>query len=718
MISKKDMKEVVEIFRSEAVEIIDRLGDQFIAMEKAPTQKELSAAAQTAFRYAHNLKGAAAAADFETIIPIVHALEDSLDAVRENAVSPSAEMIDALFASLELIRETARHSSPGAPKREGDDARRVVDRLCFLFSGKDKGKDQNRADAPDAPTPTDEKERPERETRASESDEKEDLIRISQHKLDSLLNYLGELVEMKIRMEETLGTVRRVEEELTGLDGEQLKSPYKRIQNLSVNMASDVDYLGKLLSGIQDDLKEARVAKIGAVFPLLRRTVRDVARKQRLKVDFHAQGEDIELDRKIIERIKNPLIHLIRNAVYHGLESSTLREKAGKPPVGRLWCLVSGKGNTVRLEIGDDGRGIDFEKISAKARQKGLFPETKEPTEAELVNLLFSTGVSTAHKVDEIAGRGVGLDVVKKAVEGLRGSVKVDTRPGEGTVFILSLPQILASNIGVLIHARSSKFVIPRQSVERAIFFTQEKVIRSNNRCYLRYNERSIPLAVLGPSLELFDYPPDRGESMAVVIHSAELSAALVIDHIQAETEIMVRDLGKLIRRIPKISGVTISSSGEMLFVLEPADLIRQLYERAGEAATRTSQAGEAGTPPVRTVLVVDDSVTSRNVTQKMLSNSGYEVITAADGVQALERLEQSRCDLVLSDVNMPNMDGYGLARRIKAKASLRHIPVVLLSSLSGENDKILGLESGADAYLVKGELTHSKLIETINNLM
>jgi len=332
--------------------------------------------------------------------------------------------------------------------------------------------------------------------------------------------------------------------------------------------------------------------------------------------------------------------------------------------------------------------------------------------------------MSTRAESDTISGRGVGLDAVKKAVEKLRGSVQIVNHPGKGTTFRLAVPLTLASEVGLLVRAGNSQFVIPRSSVERVVIFGEMDLVQTGKHSSVLIQGQPVPLAELMPTLGLRRFVPREGQRryLTMVLRSAEAFAAIVFDELIAESDIVVRDLGTFIQHLSFVSGLTISTSGDLFFVLNPAEMVRAAcspdLKLEGLVGAPLEAGAESPELAGKAILVVDDSVTTRMLNQKLLGDCGYQVSVANSGTQALELLLGHHFDLVLSDVDMPQMDGYELTRRIKADPRLSTTPVILLTAMDTEDDKTKGLDAGADAYLLKREMTQMALQETIAQLI
>jgi two-component system chemotaxis sensor kinase CheA len=387
---------------------------------------------------------------------------------------------------------------------------------------------------------------------------------------------------------------------------------------------------------------------------------------------------------------------------------------------------VANKGNFIELSVHDDGRGVDYQQIFRRAIESGWYKESSAmPSETELLGMIFTDGMSTAQTTDTVSGRGVGLSAVKKAVDNLRGTIAVESEPQQGTTFTIRLPLTLSTDIGLFVRVSDSRFVFPRNAVQRVVAFGPEEVTVSQDAANLWYAGRHLPLSRLEASLRICRFVPDEKHErhIAIILRTAEAMVAVVVDEIEAEAEYVVRNCGTFIRKLRNIAGLTITASGEIYFVVNPSDIVRSVIK----PTRRFNSQDVNGIDPIlydssgrgdKIILIVDDSVSSRILNHKLIAASGFQVITASDGQNALDLLHSRHCDLILSDVQMPRMDGYELTRRIKSETHLQHLPVILLTSLSSPEDKKRGIEAGADAYLIKGELTQELLVETIEQLI
>ncbi len=721
--------EIIQAFRDEALELLNGLSDAMLKIEKKPSDDEQAQLINLAFRYAHNIKGAAASLGLFRVEKLIHSLEDIFSAVKKTEISFSVELADTIFSVLDLLLTMIRETDSNLIEIEPQD-QEVVDTLNRITSSEQTSaeslEDQRRETPKTAQADQSQATSSRQSNQHSVEEEYTDsIVRVSKKKLDTMMGQLGELVEMKIRMEEILIRITEVEDDLRRREKPGFELPHKPLRQLARGMEHDITYLSKLLKEIQTELLELRMVPVHSIFPILQRTVRDVSRIRGLAVDLRLEGGQIELDRKIVEEIKNPLIHLLRNAVDHGIEPVSLRKKLGKSETGDIHLKVSHRGSSIQLEIIDDGRGIDSRKVYDRAVELGMLkPSAGIPSSSDIYRLLFVAGMTTSTTTDMISGRGVGMSEVKKAMESVRGSISIESEEGKGTRFVISLPLSMTTDIGLFVSTQGTKFVIPRAAVLQVLALKEQKITNTNGFSSLLYDGIHIPLTVLEPTLHLRTFLPDadRTNSLAIVLSSAESMAAIVVDDVEAEVEIVIRTLGTFFEQQEIISGMTISASGDIYFVLNPADLVRIATTPASPSnhVTENSSTACINLKPSRdtVVLVVDDSATSRILNQKLLSASGFRVILANDGRQALEVLRNQICHLILTDVQMPQMDGYELTKIVKQDPHLASIPVILLTALDAREDRERGIQSGADAYLIKRELTQQELVTTIEQLI
>ncbi|MCF8115628.1 MAG: hybrid sensor histidine kinase/response regulator, partial [Desulfarculaceae bacterium] len=480
-------------------------------------------------------------------------------------------------------------------------------------------------------------------------------------------------------------------------------------------MAADNRQLVLLTDEMQMGVHRVRMLPLSNLFSLFPRMVRDLARDAGKQVELVVRGQDTEVDRQVLEAMKAPLTHLLRNAVDHGIETPAQRVAAGKPSQGTVILSASQRGGMVVLEVSDDGAGIDPDQVRRAVAAGGIAPEGEEDAH-EIHQVLFRSGFSTKDQVSQLSGRGVGLDVVKAEVESLQGRVTVDSTHGKGASFTMLLPLTMATTNTLLLKAAGVTVAVPATAVERIHHIPQEKVGSVEGRSVAELGGRAVPLVSLAGVLGLNGDARPAGDSLLVVVMGlAERRCAFMVDALRGIQEVVVKNLGRQLKSVPNVEGAAILGSGEVIMVLNVVDLLALSRQ---EAALKASAPARASQAAASLILVVDDSITTRTLERNILETAGYRVEVASDGEEAWAQVQRGGFDLVVSDVDMPRLDGFGLSERLKGDQRFRDIPVVLVTSLDSEEDKLRGMQSGADAYITKGEFDQGHLLGTIERLI
>jgi two-component system chemotaxis sensor kinase CheA len=429
---------------------------------------------------------------------------------------------------------------------------------------------------------------------------------------------------------------------------------------------------------------------------------RELARSQGKEVAFEVTGGDLPVDRRVLEAIKDPLIHMVRNAVDHGLEPPEEREAAGKPRTGRITAALTPlERGRLQLTVTDDGRGIDPERVHAAARRARI------ESDDDALALLFRSGLSTSFVITDVSGHGLGLAIVKEQVERLGGSVELDSRPRAGTTIRLIIPATIATFRGLLVRAGGQRFLLPLDTIERVISAEPTTV---RGRETIEHEGEVLPCGALSDVLTLPPQPLTERRACAIVSAGGE-RAGLLVDEVLGDREVLVKDFEPPLIRIRNVAAAGLLGGGELILVLRTGDLIAGL----GEHRAAAEPTGSPAEPPW--VLVVDDAVTTRAMERGLLELAGYQVKVAVDGLDAWTALKSDHFDLVVSDVDMPRMNGFELTQRIRADEGLQDLPVVLVSALEAREDKERGIEVGANAYVVKSSFEQSNLLEIISRL-
>jgi two-component system chemotaxis sensor kinase CheA len=615
----------------------------------------------------------------------------------------------------------------------------------------------------------------------------EETIRMATTKLDALMAQVGELQVTRLGAEQRLSEVtalldgleaweaewRKLRPHLMGdMRGELADSPHAaspalpsqrsapmarilsylessearlhtttgQLRELRRRFAADNRRMAQVAADLEEDVRRTRMMPVSTVFETFPRMVRDLARDLGKQVRLVIQGGEVEVDRSVLEQIKDPLTHLLRNSVDHGIETPQTRAAADKPAEGVITLAAAQRGDSITIEVSDDGAGIDLAAIRAAAVAKGLLQpgEAETLSDREALWLIFNSRLSTSTHVTALSGRGVGLDVVRENVERLRGIIDVDSQRGHGARFTLSLPLTVATTLCLLAQVGSQVFALPISNVVRIVRLQPAEIGRAEGREAITLDGRPMPLVRLSEVLGVSAPPPPQpgGKTISaststgaanhlpvVILGSAERRVAFSVDVLVGVREVVIKSLPKPLLRVRYTAGATILGTGEVVIVLNVADLLRAIGRpRAAAAVTAKSApgAGEARrkAAAMPTVIVCDDSFTTRTLEKNILESAGYPVRVAADGLEAWNLLQSEGADVLVSDISMPRLDGFELTAKIRADERFKHLPVILVTALDSREDRERGIQAGADAYIVKSAFDQEGLLNTIQRLI
>jgi two-component system chemotaxis sensor kinase CheA len=497
----------------------------------------------------------------------------------------------------------------------------------------------------------------------------------------------------------------------------------EKLRILKASTESDSRTHGQMVDDLLEDMMNVLMLPCSSLMEVFPKLVRDLARDAGKEVNLEIRGQDLEIDRRILEQMKDPLIHLVRNSIDHGIEMPEERERRGKPRQGTITVAFSQvSGNQVELVVMDDGGGIDVARVREAAAREGMLSEQDEPRPdgTDALSLVFRSEVSTSPSVTSISGRGLGLAIVREKVETLGGNVSVATAAQRGTSFRILLPVTLSTFRGILVHAAGWPFIIPTSNVERVARIRKDVIKTVANRETKEVNGRTVPVARLSVALELPRRQQGNGQGdfiPVVILRSGENLVSFIVDSILQEQEVLVKGLGKQLSRVRNVAGATVLGSGELVPILNVQDLVSSAARKSFSETGPTIQLEELEDRS-KHILVVEDSITSRMLLKNILESSGYYVTTTVDGADAWAALKTRDFDLVVSDIEMPRMDGFTLTANIRADEKLSDLPVVLVTSLGSREDRERGIDVGANAYIVKGSFDQNNLLETVERLI
>ncbi|MBB3120515.1 hybrid sensor histidine kinase/response regulator [Pseudoduganella violacea] len=499
-------------------------------------------------------------------------------------------------------------------------------------------------------------------------------------------------------------------QELTRMMAESVNDVAAFHENLgrSVEAASgDLNQQARMTRELQRDLMRVRMVPFASISERLFRVARQSAKEVDKRVNLDIRGSAVDIDRSVLERMAAPFEHLLRNAIVHGVETRERRGAAGKEEIGELLIQVSQQGNEVVIEFSDDGAGLDLQRIRAKARSVGLLGETEEVSDAEAANLIFEPGFSTADTLTELAGRGVGMDIVRAEAQALGGRIDTMSESGKGARFTIHLPLTLAVTQVVLLSAGGRMYALPSVQVEQVLQMKDTALGEAQAKGELVLHGQHTALHYLpellgGAAVRM----PAQRSAPVLMLRNGSDKLALHVDEVLGNREVVIKNIGPQLARMPGIAGATVLGSGEIVLILNPLALVQHLAQhpelRAEYAEAAGSVAAGQGERPGCTVMVVDDSLTVRKVTQRLLEREGYQVVLAKDGVDALEQMQELRPDMMLVDIEMPRMDGFDLTRNVRGDARTRDIPIIMITSRSADKHRNYAMELGVNAYFGK----------------
>ncbi len=738
---------MLDLFKTELVNHTRTLEAGLVGLEQEQTSQKI----EPLMRAAHSVKGAARIVGLDDLVRLAHAMEDLLSAAQHGKTSLSSRSIDLLLAGNDVFRGVAASPLSAIPEvasnRSADieqlaqTLRGAIDASPGDTNGRSGRSDQVSSVPSVASVPV--------QPPATETEQTgESLVRVLAENLNRLMGLTGEaLIQAKAtrvfsgNWAKLKGWERELGSALEGLydwavrDDEISEDVRSRIIQ-SVTRLGQISDLGRknleqfeVFSARLEQLTDRLYAEVLATrmrpfsegvfaFP---RMVRDLARDSGKRIRFETVGEATRVDRDILEKLEAPLTHLLRNAADHGIESPEERAAAGKPAEGVITLEARHASGLLYVSVKDDGRGIDAERLRQKVVQKGYVPPQVAATlsSAELLEFLFLPGFSTADVITETSGRGVGLDVVQSMAKEVGGSVQMDSTPGKGTVFHLRLPLTLSVTRTLVVDIASEYYAVPLTRIDRIIAIPREEIQLVEERQFYNLDGENVGLLDAAQVMHLPESGRDASKIHVVVISDRFNRYGLVVNRFVGEKDLVVLQLDPRLGRVPNISAAAILEDGIPVLILDTDDLVRSIdnlltYKRPNRIGQGIAEVEVTG----KRILVVDDSLTVREVERRLLENSGYEVMVAVDGMDGWNLLQTSRFDLVISDVDMPRMDGIELVKRIKGSPQWKGLPVMIVSYKDREEDKKRGLEAGADYYLTKSSFHDESLINAVQDLI
>ncbi len=662
--------ELMTLFHDEVVEALELLAQ---ILERLAT--EVGSAAMddvnAAFRIMHNVKGAARMAGAGAIERAAHAMEDELSRCRDRKVGPSPEGVRQLQHQMSAIYALLEGGLTPEPDRATQD----------------------------------------RDSSAS--------VRLEAARLDRLMSFAGEFMAAQTRfmaqherIEESLHSLEDLDARVDGTVGSAVRKVTRELGSLAQANRRELQRFGYLVSDWATAIQRARMLPVRSIVPQWRRTTMEAAHELGREVRLEIDVGDLEIDRQVLDGLRDPMMHLLRNAIDHGIEDPAERSSAGKPRFGTVAITARARGAMIELEVRDDGRGIDVRRLVERAAAAGVVDEERiaRMTEPELRDLVFSAGVSTAKTVSALSGRGVGLDVVRRRVAAIGGRATLGDPGASGTRFVLDVPSSVILTRGLLLRARHAAYVVPTAYVERTLRVAARSVQVVDGASVLPM-EGGEPVRLRWLT-SLMDEPRDLdGETLIVVVLAdGDQRLGVVVTAVEREVELVTKPLPQAVADVEGLVGAMILGDGSVALVIDAPHAV-------GTGAA-DEKVHHAPTMQKRRILVVDDSVTSRTLERNILVAAGYDVELAVDGEAAWQALHGSEFSLVVSDVQMPRLDGIELTRRIRGHQRFKKLPVVLVTSLNSPDHVARGGAAGANEYIVKGTFDQRQLLDVVARLV
>ena len=734
------LKRLFATFRIEAREHLDAIIAGLVRIENSDPGLHTEII-EAVYRESHSLKGAARSVNLSDAVTICQAMEDVFAALKRKEIAPSTHVLDLLHRAADYTGKVVTGEVPASEKSGARE-------LTRLLEGAAKGREEI--------GPPIRKSGPARgpvETASGSSGvppvpaavPHTSTVRLSTAKLDALFLQAEEMLSVKLAAAQRAAELRELKRvydlwkkervkksRVPGRVGEGaqpggnsgsggLQASFEAaLMHLTKEAESDHRSVGTMVDALLSGMKDALLLPFSSLLDVFPGLVRNLAREGGKQVGLTTSGDEIEIDKRVLEGIKDPLIHLVRNCVDHAIETPEARKKKGKHPRGSIRITVSSSGGSIEIAVADDGAGIDVARVKSAAEKSGALsgPDAANMSDRDALTLVFRSGISTSPIITDVSGRGLGLAIVRERVEEIGGTVRIESKPDAGTTISMIVPLTLATFRGVLVTTGGQSFILPSTNVERVVRVKKGDILTVENRESLAIDGEAVSLVrlrdVLGLSNGTSPPNPDDAPVQVVLLRSADVRMAILVDDILQEQEVLTKPLGKQLTRVRNISGATMLGSGKVVPILNVVDLMKSAVEMGPTTAASIPE----GPRKRVSVLVAEDSITARTLLKTILESAGYDVTTAVDGTDAYSQLKTGEFDLLVSDVDMPGMNGFELTTRIRADKRLSELPVVLVTALGSLEDRERGADAGANAYIVKSSFDQSNLLGVVERLI
>lgn len=759
------------LFKTSSSEHLQKLESELMILEKNPQDPK---ALEEFLREAHTLKGDSRMLGLDEIEMLVHQLEDCVEGIKAGSSEVTPELCDRLYQGIDAINQLSHQAITG--ELANIDPLGVLASLMNLsgnlpaarsqpelfgdgddFFGSDSTPEQFTEDLfADEPSgdessfavSTIASPKPEQSvaTPVINQDYQIDTIRVEPQKLDTLITQASELGVTRLRISQQMTEIEQISAlwsewvkqdtsivtEIEKTLNPELLQPLKQFLN---NTEQRVNYLGGLINNLRTRANEdgasleiisdrlesgingLRQLPLATVFNIYPRMVRDLGRQLGKEIELIIEGGDTKADKRILEEIKDPLLHLIRNAIDHGIETPAERIAQGKAKTATLILRGYQMGSSIGIDISDDGRGLDLKSIRNTAIRRKVCTEAELATmsESEIQSLIFSSGFSTRTEITELSGRGVGLDVVRANVERLKGAIQVTSVPGNGCKFQVRLNTSLATTKVLIVEISQTRYALPLEFIQTMITVSPQDIYEIEGNSTITFEEQPLSIKQLDSLLQLSTPADYRSKNYfsCIVLQVGKDLFGVIVDDLVDQQDVVLKPQSKLLKRIPNITGATILGNGSVCMILNPVDLLHSLRKGSWHVATSV-----APSTTKNRLLLVEDSIIIRTQMQRLLKGADYEVAVAENGLLGLQQVQAQEFEIVLSDVEMPQMSGLEMTAQIRQNSKYDRLPIVLITTLASPEDKQRGMEAGANAYLTKGDFNQQLLLQTLAQLI
>lgn len=769
--------ELRNLFKTSSEEHLQNLENGLMQLEKNSQDR---ARLEEVLREAHTLKGDARMLGVDDVETLIHQIEDIFVAVKKQDQVLTPQLCESLYQGLDAVRKIVREAVTGVAsgvnvfyvlaQLMGASTNTSLEDEESLFAPTTNNEVDLFSEDPTANSEVDDlfpdlassepaaPDIPSQEVAAtSDTTYQIETIRVEPQKLDTLMTQAGELAVTKLRIAYHL---TEIEEIVTLFDEWSREAFVQRLaldnmEKISANSSSHqqlnfhnrleqrLDRLGLLINRLKSQayedtarlelvanelesgIRTLRLLPLSTVFNLFPRMVRDLASQQVKQINLVIEGGDTTADKRILEEMKDPLMHMIRNSIDHGIETPQERKQSGKSPTATIRLRGYQTANSIGIEIVDDGRGLDTESIKRTALRRGVCSaeELARMSNSQIQALIFAPGFSTRTEITELSGRGIGLDVVRSKVEQLKGAIAVESTPGLGCTFKLQLNTTLTTTHVLIVEVNSVSYAIPVDSVQTTLLIARSEIFATNGCQTIVLDHQPVSVAWLTDLLQLpLNIPtsPKSADSTAkmlpcIVLQVGTERLGLLVDALLDQQNVVLKPQSKLLERVRNVSGATILGTGEVCMILNPQDLLKSVQKRTVNGTVSPQFLQQVEKPAI---LLVEDSITIRTQVKRILEGAGYDVTAAVDGLDGFNKLKSRNFDAVVSDVQMPNLDGLSLTAKIRQQKEYSELPIILVTTLASEDDRKRGADAGANAYLTKGNFEQKLLLDTIKRLI